>query len=71
MSGVDPGSFLLGAAVVLVVFLAFDLLVAGGGMSAGMMGGAVGMMGTPWGWLILVVLAVLLYIAVGGRALQL
>ncbi|HZP94909.1 MAG TPA: hypothetical protein VFC31_01040 [Candidatus Limnocylindria bacterium] len=67
MSGIDMNSFLLGAAVVLVVFLAIDLLVAGGGMTGGMMGGVAGMMGTPWGWLVLVLLAAALFVALAGR----
>ena len=64
---VDMGSFLFRAAVVLLVFLAFDLLVAGGGMSAGMMGGVAGMMGTPWGWLVLTLLVAVLFVAFAGR----
>lgn len=47
------GSFLLGVAVVLLVFLAIDVFIAGGAMSMGMMGGIAGMMSTPWGWLLL------------------
>ncbi len=33
--GSDAGSFLAGAALVLLVLLALDVLVAGGGMTAG------------------------------------
>ncbi len=69
MSGFDVGSFLLGVAVVLLVFVAIDLLVAGGGMSMGMMGGIAGMMATPWGWLLLllVVLVAFLVASAAGR----
>ena len=67
MSNIDMNSFLVGAAVVLAVFLVFDLLIAGGGMTGGMMGGVAGMMGTPWGWLVLVLLAAVLLIALAGR----
>lgn len=67
MSNIDMNSFLIGAAVVLAVFLVFDLLIAGGGMTGGMMGGVAGMMGTPWGWLVLVLLAAVLLIALAGR----
>ncbi len=67
MFGFDVNSFLAGAAVVLVVFLVLDLLFVGGGMTGGMMGGVAGMMGTPWGWLVLVVLAAALFIAFAGR----
>lgn len=63
----DVGSFLLGAAVVLAALVVIDLLVAGGAMTGGMMGGVAGMMGTPWGWLALVVLAALLLAALAGR----
>jgi len=56
--GSDPGNFLMTVLVLLVAFLALDLLVAGGGMTGGMMGGMAGMMGTPWGWGLLLLLAV-------------
>lgn len=59
MPNFDVGSFLLGVAVVLLVFVAIDLLVAGGGMSMGMMGGIAGMMVTPWGWLLLVLIVLI------------
>ncbi|MBI4348379.1 MAG: hypothetical protein HY553_16170 [Elusimicrobia bacterium] len=60
-------SFLMGAAVVLLVILVLDLVVAGGAMSMGMMGGVAGMIGTPWGWLLLVLLVVALIAAFAGR----
>jgi len=52
---------------VVIVWLLLDLLVAGGGMTGGMMtgmAGMAGMMGSPIGWglvLILVVIGLLLY----------
>lgn len=69
MPNFDVSSFLLGVLVVLLVFVAFDLLVAGGGMSMGMMGGIAGMMATPWGWLLLllIVLVALFAASFAGR----
>lgn len=67
MFPIDTNSFLLGAALVLAVFLVFDLLVAGGAMSCGLASGVAGMMGTPWGWLMLVLLATALVVGVAGR----
>ena len=67
MSVFDGGSFLLGVAFVVLVFLAVDLLVAGGGISVGMMGGMASMMATPWGWLLLVLLVAAFAIALAGR----
>lgn len=61
MSNLDVGSFLFGVAVVLLVFFAIDLLVAGGGMSMGMMGGIAGMMATPWGWLLLLLIVLVAF----------
>ncbi len=57
----DAGQVLLVVGVVLVVFLVLDLLIAGGGMTGGMMGGMAGMMGTPWGWgLVLLLTAIVI-----------
>ncbi|MBI2323577.1 MAG: hypothetical protein HYU87_01240 [Chloroflexi bacterium] len=64
MSGFDAGSFLTGVGFVLLVIIVLDLVLAGGGMSMSMMGG---IMGTPWGWAILILLMALLVAAVGGR----
>ena len=47
MLGLDLGSLLLMVAVEVIVFLAVDLLAAGGGMTAGMITGMAGMMSTP------------------------
>ena len=49
---VDPMSVLIGVALALVVLLVLDLAVAGGGMT----GGVCAAMGTPWGWLGLLIL---------------
>lgn len=57
--GLDLTSVLVGIALALLLFLALDLAVAGGCVSAGMMGAAAGAMSTPWSWLLLVLLAVL------------
>ena len=69
MPNFDVSSFLLGVLVVLLVFVVIDLLVAGGGMSMGLMGGIAGMMVTPWGWLLLVliVLVALFAASFAGR----
>lgn len=47
MPGVDAGSFLMGAAIVLLVVLAIDLIVAGGAMGVGMMSGVAGCWAHP------------------------
>ncbi len=67
MPGFDLDNFLLGAAVVLLVVLAIDLMVAGGAMTMGMMGGVAGMMGTPIGWVLLLVLMVIVIATFVGR----
>ncbi len=56
----------MGAAVVLALLLVFDLLIAGGAMSCGLTGGVAGMMGTPWGWLVLVLIAAALLVGLSG-----
>ncbi len=64
----DPGTLLLIAVAVLVVWLLVDLFFAGGAMTSGvacgvggMMGAVGGMMSTPIGWLLLIVAALLAY----------
>jgi uncharacterized membrane protein len=50
--------------LVIVVWLALDLLLAGGGMTGGMMGGMAGMMGSGIGpivILLLLIIALLVY----------
>lgn len=44
-----------------------DLLVAGGGMSMGMMGGIARMMATPWGWLLLLLIVLVALSSFAGR----
>ncbi len=64
--GTDPGGLLLTVAILVLVFLAADLFLAGGGMTGGMMGGMAGMMGTPWGWSLLLLLVVVLALLFSG-----
>lgn len=63
----DTSSFLFWLAVALLVLLALDLLVLGGAMTGGMMGGMGAMMGTPWGWVILLAVGVLIIARLGPR----
>jgi hypothetical protein len=53
---VDPMSVLIGVAIALVVLLVLDLVVAGGAMTGGAAGGVCAAVGTPWGWLGLLIL---------------
>ena len=78
--GSDLGSLLTLLGVVLLAFLLLDLFVSGGcvtgsmvggigGMMGGigsMMGGAASAMGTPWGWGLLLLVAAIVAVAVGG-----
>lgn len=66
MLGIDLTAALVIVIALVLLFLAFDFLFAGGGMTSAMMGGAMqcgaAAMGSPYGWalivaLILVVLA--------------
>lgn len=57
----DLGTLLLIAVAALVVWLLVDLFFAGGAMTSGAVCGVGGMMGTPIGWLLLVVAALLAY----------
>lgn len=68
-SGMDAVGFVMLALVVLVLFLALDLLVAGGGMTGGMMGGMAGMMGNPVGQGLMLLLVVVVVLAVAGPGL--
>ena len=51
----------------LLLLLTVDLLFVGGGMTGGMMAGVAGMMGTPWGWLLVLLLAAALLVMLAGR----
>ena len=60
----EIGTIIWVIVAVILVWLVLDLLVAGGGMTGGMMAGMGGMMASPIGWglvLILVVIGLLLY----------
>lgn len=81
--GSDLGNYLVLAGVLLVVFLALDLLVAGGSATCGVAGGVGGMMGgigsmmgavgsmmaTPWGWGLLLLVAATAGVVLGGQRL--
>lgn len=65
MFGMDWTTVLVMVAVALVLLVALDLLLAGGGMTSAVMGGAMqcgaAMMSSPYGWaLILVIILVAL-----------
>lgn len=63
----DVGTLLLigiGIIVFLVLIVILDLLLAGGAMTMGAMYGTMGMMSTPLGWVILLVLLAILGILV-------
>lgn len=60
----DPATIVLAIVAVVVIWLALDLLLTGGGMTSGMMGGMAGMMGSGIGpvvLLLLVIIALLVY----------
>ncbi len=65
MFGLDLATVLVVVAITLVLFVALDILLAGGGMTSAAMGGATqsgaAMMSSPYGWaLILVIIPVAL-----------
>lgn len=64
---VDASSLLFGLAIALLVLVALDLLVLGGAMTAGTMGGMAAMMGTPWGWAVLLAVVLLVLATLGPR----
>ena len=60
----DPATIVLAIVAVVIIWLALDLLLAGGGMTSGMMSGMAGMMGSGIGpvvLLLLVIIALLVY----------
>ena len=63
MLGVDLTTLLLIVNALGVVFLVLDFLFAGGGMTSAMMGGAAqcgaAMMGSPYGWVLIVAIIVI------------
>lgn len=63
----EPGTLLFWLAVAVLLLVALDLLVLGGAMTGGMMGGIGAMMGTPWGWMILLAVVVLVIARLGPR----
>lgn len=62
----DFSSLLVVIAAIVVLWLVLDLFAAGGGMTAGMMGGMAGMMGSGIGPVLLLVLFILALLAYGG-----
>ena len=69
MVGIDWTIVLVAIAVVVVLFLAFDFLLAGGGMTSAMMGGAIqcgaAVMESPFGWVLIVALILVVLAAFG------
>ena len=63
MLGVDLTALLFLSIALVVIFLALDFVFAGGGMTSAMMGGAAqcgaAMMGSPYGWVLIVALIVI------------
>lgn len=62
MLGLDLTTMLVIIIALVVLFLAIDCLLAGGGMTSGMMSGMMhggaAMMGSPYGWILIVALIV-------------
>ena len=69
MVGIDWTIVLVAIAVIVVLFLALDFLFAGGGMTGAMMGGAMqcgaAVMGSPFGWVLIVALILVVLAAFG------
>ena len=69
MVGIDWTIVLVAIAVVVVLFLALDFLFVGGGMTSAMMGGAMqcgaAVMGSPFGWVLIVALILVVLAAFG------
>lgn len=63
MLGVDLTTLLFIFIALVVIFLALDFVFAGGGMTSAMMGGAAqcgaAMMGSPYGWVLIVAIVVI------------
>ena len=69
MFGVDLLTLFVIVMLALGVLLVLDLILAGGGMTSAMMGGmmhgAAGMMGSPFGWVLIVVFVVIVLVMFG------
>ena len=69
MFGIDLTSVIVIFAALIVLFLVIDLVFAGGAMTGGMMGATAqcgaAMLGSPYGWMLIVALVVIILIAFG------
>jgi hypothetical protein len=69
MLGIDLTTALMILGALIILFLAIDFLFAGGGMTSGLMGGAMQcgatMMGSPYGWVLIVALILVVLAAFG------
>ncbi len=69
MFGIDWTIVLIGLGALVLLFLLLDLLFAGGGMTGGMMGAAAqcgaAVMGSPFGWVLIVAIIVAVLAAFG------
>ena len=69
MLGIDLTTALVILAALVLLFLVLDLLFAGGGMTNAMMGGAMqcgaAMVGTPYGWVLILALVLVVLAAFG------
>lgn len=69
MFGIDLTTALVILAALIVLFLVSDFLFAGGGMTGGMMGAAAqcgaGIMGSPYGWTLIVAVVVIVLVVFG------
>ncbi len=69
MLGIDLTTALVIVIALVVLFLAFDFLFAGGGMTSAMMGGAMqcgaAAMASPFGWVLIVALILVVLAAFG------
>ncbi len=69
MLGIDLTTALVILGALVILFLAFDFVFAGGGMTSALMGGAMqcgaAAMGSPYGWMLIVVLVVVVLAVFG------
>ncbi len=70
MFGIDLTTLVIIVIAFIGVFLLLDLVFAGGGMTGAMMGGAAqcgaAMMGSPYGWGLIVALVLVVLVAFGA-----